>query len=248
MFKLKAFIPAAAMLSLGLAWPSAHAATSWSGDLVDFTLVNGDLGALGSPTVTSDDTGVDLSFRPAPLSFDALSPGAGQANNGSAGTDHEAVGFTFKATAAPNQTITGVSWREGGVHQVTGDGSWVSAFASLRIEDATTSQVIGDTKTQTFSASGTGTATHGGPWDLTVNQDVATNSIEIELTVKDILAASALGNGFAWIEKDFGDLRVDVAPGFQPAPIPLPASVWLLGSALSGLITIGRRRVAGARA
>lgn len=229
MFTLKAFIPPAAVMWLGLAWIPVHAQTSWSGDLVDFTLVAGDLGAFGGPEVVSDDTGVSLNFNPAPLAFDALSAGTGE-------VDSEISGFTLTATAAPNQRITGVSWSENGVYQVTGDGSWVSAFSSLRVADAETHEAIGDTGVETFSALGTNDGANGGPWGLTVNQAIAGNRVEIELTVKDILAAYAPESGFAWIEKDFGGLRVDVAP------IPLPASVWLLGSAVFGLIMIGRRR------
>jgi hypothetical protein len=234
MFTLKTFIPPAAVLSLGLAWTPVHAQTSWSSDLVDFTLVDGDLGALGGPKVVSDDTGVSLNFSPGPLAFDALSTGSGQ-------VDTEITGFTLRATAAPNQMITGLSWSQNGVYQATGDGSWVSAFSSLRVADAETHEAIGDTGAETFSALGTNDGANGGPWDLTVNQDIAGREVEIELTVKDILAAYAPENGFAWIEKDFGGLRVDVAP------IPLPASVWLLGSALFGLIMIGRRRSGSAQ-
>ncbi|CAI8846324.1 conserved exported protein of unknown function [Methylocaldum szegediense] len=229
MFTLKTFLPPAAVLSLGLAWTPVHAQTSWSSELVDFTLVGGDPGALGEPEIVSDDTGVSLNFNPRPLSFDALSDGNGQ-------VDTEIIGFTLRATAAPNQRITGVSWSENGVYQVTGNGSWVSAFSSLRVADAQTHETIGDIGVDTFFAQGTNDGVNGGPWNLNVNQALAANQVEIELTVKDILAALAPENGFGWIEKDFGGLRVDVAP------IPLPASVWLLGSALFGLIMIGRRR------
>src|SRR5690554_716217 len=92
MFTLKAFIPPAAVMWLGLAWIPVHAQTSWSGDLVDFTLVAGDLGAFGGPEVVSDDTGVSLNFNPAPLAFDALSAGTGE-------VDSEISGFTLTATA-----------------------------------------------------------------------------------------------------------------------------------------------------
>ncbi|BBA36370.1 hypothetical protein sS8_4440 [Methylocaldum marinum] len=229
MYTLKTVLPPAAALALGLAWVPVHAHSVWSGDLADLTLVAGDPGALGDPVIVSDDTGVSLNFSPAPLSFDAMSGGTGQ-------VDTEIVGLKFKATAAPNQVITGVSWREHGVYQVTGEESWVSAFASLRLADPETRETVGNTDTGTFSAQGVRGATTGGPWDLTVSRDIAARSIEIELTIKDILAAYAPENGFARLDKDFGGLRVDVAP------IPVPASVWLLGSALAGLVMIGRRR------
>jgi|GEM_PF-1865015 len=254
MSRLKTFIPPLAALSLALAWAPAHA-QSWSSELVDFTLVEGDLGVLGEPVVTIDETGtgVNLNFTPGPLTFDALSVGTGQVDtetNGPIGTgqvDTEIVGFTLRATAAPGQTIAGVSWSESGVYQVIGDGSWVSAFASLQVADPETSQPVGEAQVGTFSALGASDGLNGGPWELSVSQGVASDAVEIELTVKDILAAFAPENGLAWIEKDFGGLRIDVVPGLQPAPIPLPASVWLLGSALSGLIMIGRRRLASAQ-
>ncbi|WP_434111193.1 VPLPA-CTERM sorting domain-containing protein [Methylocaldum sp. GT1TLB] len=258
MFKLKTFIPPAAVLSLGLAWAPAHAQT-WTSDIIDFTLVEGDLGALGDPEVVRDDTGVSLNFNPGPLTFDALSVGAGQADNGNGNgngngigqVDTEIAGFTIRATVKPvipDQTITDVSWSQNGVYQVTGDGSWVSAFSSLRIVDPETHQSIGDTQAETFSAFGADDGTNGGPWDLTASNSVAADTVEIELTIKDILAAYAPADGFAWIEKDFGSLRIDVSPGGAVAPIPVPASVWLLGSALSGLIMIGRRHLGTASA
>lgn len=243
MFKLKTFIPPAAVLSLGLAWAPAHAQT-WTSDIIDFTLVEGDLGALGDPEVVRDDTGVSLNFNPGPLTFDALSAGTRQ-------VDAEIAGFTLRAAVnpvIPSQTITDVSWSQNGVYQVTGDGSWVSAFSSLRIVDPETHQTIGDTQAETFSAFGADDGTNGGPWDLTASNSVAADAVEIELTIKDILAAYAPADGFAWIEKDFGSLRIDVSPGGAVAPIPVPASVWLLASAVSGLIMIGRRHLGTASA
>lgn len=55
----------------------------------------------------------------------------------------------------------------------------------------------------------------------------------------------ALDDGGAGPDKDFDDyVGYLVADGPAMSPVPLPASVWLLGSALAGLLGIGRRRAA----
>ena len=69
MFTLKAFIPPAAVMWLGLAWIPVHAQTSWSGDLVDFTLVAGDLGAFGAGGVLTIPASVLTSTRHRSRSF-----------------------------------------------------------------------------------------------------------------------------------------------------------------------------------
>jgi hypothetical protein len=241
MSRLKTFIPPLAALSLALAWAPADAQTWYSG-LVTISLVEGDLGVFGEPALIIDESGTsaNLSFTPGPLTFDALSAGSGQ-------VDTEIVGFTLRAAAAPGQTIAGVSWTESGVYQVNGEGAWVSAFASLQVTDPLISQPVGESQVGTFSALGANDGANGGPWEVAVSQEAPFDAVEIELTVKDILAAFAPENGLAWIEKDFGNLTIDFVPGLSPDVIPLPASVWLLGSALSGLIMIGRRRLASAQ-
>jgi len=56
----------------------------------------------------------------------------------------------------------------------------------------------------------------------------------------------ALDDGGAGPDKDYDDyVGYLVADAPAISPVPLPASVWLLGSALIGLFGIGRRRRAG---
>ncbi|MEW8210740.1 MAG: VPLPA-CTERM sorting domain-containing protein, partial [Candidatus Thiodiazotropha taylori] len=72
-----------------------------------------------------------------------------------------------------------------------------------------------------------------------------------------------LGVGYVWDETDSGPIQLDRGAVFdaplysywtqhfasgdsveEPAPVPLPAAFWLLGSGLLGMVWVGRRREA----
>jgi hypothetical protein len=212
-------------------------------------------------------TGSRLVFNPSVFGFDAeagLGIGAGtwQGSNGNGngnGTgatagagmnggsfglvDRERGGFRVRIEAARDYVITGIGWAEDGFYATQGQNARAGAYAFLKARDPATGELLfRDAPNAAF------TGDSADSWDLTSDQTVGDDTSQLNLTVKNILAASATPGDWSWIEKEFANLRVDVAyrpgtnPGGFPSPIPIPASIWLLGSALVSLVTIGRRR------
>lgn len=231
------------------------------GDAIRYVTETSKLGPLGTPTYTSTpgtsgrQTNADLSFSPDLFGFDAESGGGGSSDNSGTTTSpqynispvHTAHGgFKVRIEAAKDYVITGIHWAEDGFYATQGTTAKVAAYAFLRASAPGSNRTLfRDAPNVLF------TGDSAGFWDLTSDNPVAGNRGRVNLTVKNLLTASAQGSDWAWIEKDFANLRVDVAyrPGSNPsgfpggAPVPIPASFWLLGSALASLVTIGRRRM-----
>lgn len=95
---------------------------------------------------------------------------------------------------------------------------------------------------QTFSATGNTVPTL---WSLTsawISPESAFNAIanDVAVSIQNTLTASSdQSNGNAWIQKKF---LLDIT-GVVPTVIPVPAAVWLFGSAF-GVLTLLRRRAA----
>jgi hypothetical protein len=70
--------------------------------------------------------------------------------------------------------------------------------------------------------------------------DITTAKSGLKTTATPTEYANSTGNGF-WFLSSSGVLSYNVP---EAAPVPLPASVWLFGSALLGFAGIGRRRSA----
>lgn len=217
------------------------------------------LGPLGIPTYTSTvgaggrQTNADLTFSPDVFGFNASSSGAG-GTTGSVNISPVQTaqgGFKVRIEAAKDFVITGIHWAEDGFYATQGPSAKVGAYAFLRASaPGSAKPLFRDTPNTLF------TGDSAGSWDLSSDHAVAGNHGKINLTVKNLLTASAQASDWAWIEKDFANLKVDVAyrpgsnpsgfPGGSPSPVPIPASIWLLGSALASLATIGRRRAVAA--
>lgn len=232
------------------------------GGVVRFVLDTDTTGAFGTPTYQQfnqsngggGQTGSSLKFQPEVFRFDAeagynphggggkYSGPQGDANHGA--VDRERAGFQVRIEAAKGYEITGIHWSEDGFFDTRGNSANVGASAFLRAQDGTTGEhLFRDAKTVSYHGD------NANYWDLSADHTLQGGSGKVDLTVKNILIASAAKTGdFAWIEKDFADLKVSVEqrpganPGGFPAPVPLPASLWLLGSAIASVVTIGRRR------
>lgn len=274
MSRNKSFFSLFAMLALASS-PAFAAISHFGGgdpsDAIRYVTETSKLGPLGTPTYNSTlgndgrQTNADLSFSPDLFGFNAESGGG--ASLGGGGTDsngggtgsmttspqynispvHTAHGgFKVRIEAAKDYVITGIHWAEDGFYATQGTTAKVAAYAFLRASAPGSNRTLfRDAPNVLF------TGDSAGFWDLTSDNPVAGNRGRVNLTVKNLLTASAQGSDWAWIEKDFANLRVDVAyrPGSNPsgfpggAPVPVPASFWLLGSALASLVTIGRRRM-----
>lgn len=256
--KLPLSLVAAALLTATAA-PSQAALTTYGGtsvgDVVRFVLDPGTTGAFGAPQyqqigTPGESSGSSLSFKPGIFGFDAeagLGSKTDYAKSGYGGSvDRARAGFDVRIEAARGYEITNIAWNEDGAYSAQGSGAKVSANAFLRATDATTGgPLFRDAQSVTYNGD------NAGNWDLSSYKSVASGTGAVDLRLKDIITASAAKPGdWAWIEKDFGDLRVTVEqkpgsnPGGFPAAVPLPASLWLLGSALASIVTIGRRRSA----
>ncbi|MGE3772551.1 MAG: hypothetical protein AB7I32_06465, partial [Gammaproteobacteria bacterium] len=74
-----------------------------------------------------------------------------------------------------------------------------------------------------------------GGWDAETSVSFAGLVTSATLSVTNTLAAFG-GAGSASIEKTFANLSAEIAP------VPVPPAVWMLGSAIVGLATVGRRK------
>ena len=136
--------------------------------------------------------------------------------------------FTVTFKADPGYKITDLTYGESGAffRQGTGAVTYVSGSMSVNGSGAQ-----GFTEFPTFV---NGAGTKAGAWRIdpitvSVNGDSAT------VVVSDVLAALSGANDFAFITKALAKVKVDVTA------VPLPPALWMLGSALVGLVTVGRR-------
>jgi hypothetical protein len=201
-------------------------------------------GVGGSGSFTQGYTQGSLVFEPD--NFDVV---AGSNVSGNAGNSIQVGKLGLRIEVAKDYRITGIHLNEEGFYAALGDDSRVGAFSALTVKDPATRQRL-----TRASGDATGAGDSSGFWDINLNRALNRQADSLDVKLKNILMAAAGTSGSAFNEKDLAALRVDVAfsqgvnpDGFAPSPIPpsvipIPASVWLLGSALAGLATIGRRR------
>lgn len=133
--------------------------------------------------------------------------------------------LSFVVTAPTGFTITRVSYTE------SGSGATTNGVA-LATGSLTADGVPRNFLTQLFLPN------NSGDWSISGNIDIA-NKDSIAVTLVNSLFAVALTDSdIAYVTKTGATVSVDVAP------VPLPPALWMLGSALVGLATVGRRRFA----
>jgi hypothetical protein len=161
---------------------------------------------------------------------------AGLGSLGSLGVIYDTVSVTFKAD--PGMKITTLGFFEKGGYVRQGGSAATYAGGSIVVNAGTPT---------TFVPVPVGTNDQGTAgvtdWDVGLTNPVGfvVNGDTATVVVTNILAAiTAPGSqDVALIWKNLAALRVEVAP------VPLPPALWMLGSALVGLVTVGRRKTEG---
>ena len=195
---------------------NAQASTvTFYGDTVKFIL-DDTLTLFGSPSVSGDY----LNFQP--VDFEASAVG------GSASLVSDSVKIKVQALN-PQNFIDKATFSESGFYTSFGDSTMLAGGQLLATSGSeSTSMLIGDGPFDT-----TGFATSN--WSSNALLDVsAWGASEITLTISNLLFSTSSIGGFAAIQKTFASLNVTA--------VPLPASIWLLGAALIGLISSTKRR------
>lgn len=134
--------------------------------------------------------------------------------------------FSFTVTAPTGFKITKITYTESGKGETT---NGVAAATGSITADGTPKNFL----TQLFIPN-----TSESDWSITGSVNVANkDSIAVSI-VNSLFAAAFLPTDLAYVEKTGASISVDIAP------VPVPPAVWMLGSAIVGLATVGRRKSA----
>lgn len=204
----------------------ATQASVWTleGQTVRFSLDDNGVGAFapfaGANPLTSTDS---LLFNPAAFTTEASGPAQREVRHGD---------MTLLIEAKSNYLIQDLSWRETGNFDVEGAGK-ASARASLAVTD------LDYNIEQTYNDKRSFVGETDGQYEMSNFFDIEGAS-KVLVNLSSILKAKAPGvDDYAWIRQTM--TRFDV----ETTAVPLPASLWLLGSAMTGLVTVARRRQSG---
>ncbi len=134
--------------------------------------------------------------------------------------------FSFLVTAPTGFMITKVTYTESGTGQTTGG---VALATGSITADGTPKNFL----TQLFTPNtGLSNWSIGGAVDIADKDSIAVS------IVNSLFAVSFDPTQVSTISKTGASISIEVAP------IPLPPAVWMLGSAIVGLVTVGRRKAA----
>jgi len=132
--------------------------------------------------------------------------------------------MTFTINAPAGYKITSISYSEGGDGDASGGG----------VSFAVASVVVNGQAMEPISRVFAGGS---GGWDASTSMSFSDVVTSAAMSVTNTLAAFG-GAGSASISKTFANVTAEIAP------IPVPPAVWMLGSAIIGLATVGRRKAA----
>jgi len=133
--------------------------------------------------------------------------------------------LSFLVTAPAGFHITRISYTENGTGQTTNG-------VALATGSLTADGIPKNFLTQMFTPN-----TGASNWSISGSIDIA-NKDSIAVSIVNSLFAVTFGgiSDIATVSKTGASIEVQVAP------VPLPPAVWMLGSALVGLATVGRRK------
>ena len=133
--------------------------------------------------------------------------------------------LSFLVTAPTGFHITSISYTE------SGTGATTNGFA-LATGSLTADGIPKNFLTQMFTPN-----TGASSWSISGSIDIAN---------KDAIAVSIVNSLFAVAFNPLADIasisKTGASISVEIAPVPLPPAVWMLGSALVGLATVGRRK------
>ena len=187
------------------------------GDTVKFT-ISDEASLFGMPTVDGDT----LMFHPTDFSAKSV-------NGAGAALTNETI--TIEVESLTGQNLLGASLEESGDYMkfdLGGGLNEVSVTGQLR------SGALFDPIAPTAGFGSTGLAT--SPWEANANLDLSGQATsKTIITLENLLAAvTTVSPDIAFIEKKFVALNVTA--------IPVPAAVWLFGSAVFGLMAVVRKQ------
>jgi len=134
--------------------------------------------------------------------------------------------FSFTVTAPTGFKITKITYTE------SGKGETTNGFA------AATGSITADGTPKNFLTQLFIPNTSESDWSITGSVNIADkDSIAVSI-VNSLFAAAFLPTDLAYVEKTGASISVDIAP------VSVPPAVWMLGSAIVGLATVGRRKSA----
>ncbi|WP_133716762.1 VPLPA-CTERM sorting domain-containing protein [Methylocaldum gracile] len=206
---------------------TAAQAALLEGQSVYFQFADEDLDYFGSPSIDGDTLSFAFSDRSAASASQRL---------------RETM--EFQVIAKDGFLINQFHLAEGGDYALAGKNSSVSASSRLRLDDFTNDELFRDSGEKSFRLGGSG-GEKAGSWTTLFEQSIA-RSEELDVLLTTMLGAVPVGSqGEAWI--DLNAIRVTIGAvlsGGEPAPVPLPAAVWLLASGLAGLsgVTAAKKR------
>lgn len=241
------------LIAIALLASSSAQAAVISGATVDYIIDETLLGLFGPASV---DVGTDiLRFDPTAAGWVASAKGPGFDVNDANDT------ITFKVVAKSGYTLSSVSVAERGDYKAWGlttrdpEALALAAVAGevvvnqfqdhdLQVAYQYTDGSLNFAPQQYDPVVLTQQGSNPFPllnWTASV-QNIPLFGFESLLTLQNVLTALADGKAQAFIEKKA--VQVSVSTTF----VPLPASIWVLGSALMGMVAIGRRKLEGSAA
>ncbi|MDO9164186.1 MAG: hypothetical protein Q8N35_07650 [Methylococcaceae bacterium] len=202
-----------------------------NGTNVAFSYDDALLELFGAPTVAGDQ----LFFTPTAFTAKAI---------GTLGFDFKNSTINIKATALNGGTIDTVSLTERGDYISKGDSSYVEAGGQLRVTDLNAPlNEVTDAIILTAPVVKQSEFFPTRNWQASAEANVSSfGTSSVNITVENILIA--LSNAFTeigFIEKKGVILSVSALPFDNITPVPLPASIWLFGTALFGVLGYSKR-------